>query len=660
MRTADACAALTAAVLLVRAPGSHALDPARPPEEYITRTWGVGEGLPQNSVTAAVQTRDGYVWLGTYSGLVRFDGVSFRILNRWNTPELKNDRITRLYEDPEGALWIGTYGGGVFRLHGGAWQNYSSLEGLSNDFVTSIVQDRGGATWVGTEGAGLARVQPGGRISTLTAADGLSSDDITALVEDGSGTLWIGTARGLNRLKDGRFRAYDRTTDLGSAPLRTLFRNAAGVLHVGTREGLIKFYDHSPLPLYLNEEGIEPDVLCIHEDAAGVLWIGTAGNGLIRYKDTEVTTYTTSEGLPDNHVFGIVEDGRGDFYMSSYVGVFRIPGAQMEAVRTGTERRFMPALYDDAEGFRNRQCTFDGEPSACEGEGGCLCFTTIEGVAVLYPEDLDREGEPPRAIIEDMTADNLPVAGEGADLSRSPHVLQFRFTALDFQAPEKVRFEYRLRGYEDNWNSLSFGNPRTAYYFNLKPGDYAFMVRAAGNEGVWAEEPASFEFRILRPLYRRPEFYALLVALLGAGAAGLAVRRRRKPAAPEKYSTSALADEKVDEVLPKLRRLMDEEKVYLDADLNLQELARKTGIHYNYLSRIINEKFGLSYNDYVNGYRIEEAKRMLGDPENDGRTILDIAYDTGFYSKSVFNTAFKKITGMTPSQYRKARKKGDS
>jgi AraC-like DNA-binding protein len=98
---------------------------------------------------------------------------------------------------------------------------------------------------------------------------------------------------------------------------------------------------------------------------------------------------------------------------------------------------------------------------------------------------------------------------------------------------------------------------------------------------------------------------------------------------------------------------MEKDRVFLDAELNLQQLARKVGIHYNYLSRIINEKFGLSYNDYINGYRIEEAKRMLADPGQAARTILDIAYDTGFYSKSVFNTAFKKVTGMTPSQYRK-------
>jgi ligand-binding sensor domain-containing protein/AraC-like DNA-binding protein len=897
-------------IILVGPPAAHALHPDRAPGEYITRVWGVGEGLPQNSVTAIVQTTDGYIWLGTYSGLARFDGVAFRIFNRWNTPGLKNDRITSLHEGADGALWVGTLGGGLSVLRDDAWRTFTSGEGLSSDFVTCILsdgrdavwagtedglnritgdriaafstwhglagnsitslafgsggrlligaldgglsvlentesedfkpqegvsartvntlvadsggriwvgafnglyvmdggevtrysresglsgnsvsalardrngdiwiglaagglgllrggeimslsefgdfpddpvhtvfEDRDGSIWVGTdtrglvqikdpavemittrngltgdeiqavledshgdllvgtEGRGLCRVRdgrvagvmntatglPGNRIRCLyedrsgdlwvgtrggglarlrdgtttvfTTTDGLSSDDITALLEDRSGTLWIGTARGLNRLKSGGIRAYNRTTDLGSSHIRTLFENERGVLHVGTREGLIKFYDRSPLPLYLNEEGIEPDVLCIHEDADGVLWIGTSGNGLIRYRETEVTTYTTSEGLLDNHIFSIVEDARGSLYMSSYVGVFRIPRSQFEAVLTGAARRFTPALYDEAEGLRNRQCSFEGEPSACAGRGGLIYYPTIEGVAVLDPGKLEAGGAPPPAIIEGMTADNIPVGAGDRDLRQSPHVVQFHFTALDFLAPEKVRFEYRLDGFDRGWNSLSFKSPRTAYYFNLEPGDYVFMVRAAGNEGVWGEDEALLEFRIIKPFYKRPHLYVLVVAVLAAGGAGLAARRRKKQTRPEKYSTSALADEKVEEVLPKLERLMDEEKVYLDAELNLQGLARRAGIHYNYLSRIINEKFGLSYNDYVNKYRIEEARRMLADPEHAEKTILDIAYDTGFYSKSVFNTAFKKLTGMTPSQWRKRSKKEDS
>ena len=882
-------------------PPAHALDPALDPAGYIIESWGLGEGLPQNSVTAVIQTRDGYIWLGTHSGLVRFDGQDFSIFNRWNTPELRSDRITALHEDEEGSLWVGTYGGGLHMLRGGAWRAYTEHEGLSNDFVTSmgggahglwvgtedglnriaggdvtsfgtwhglsgnsitsiargadgrlivgtldggvsllenpdsgdfkphdridaravtalqvdgagrlyvgtlrglhvvsngdarrysredglpgnavsalmasengdvyiglaagglcllregevidlteragfpddpvhaVYEDRDGSVWAGCETSGLVRikapivdmittrngltgdeiravlegasgnlwigtaegglcmVQEGrvvrvldradglpsssilclledrsgtlwigtegclgalrsGTIRTFKAGDGLSSNEVTALLEDRSGTLWIGTSRGLNRLRDGVIRAYDRTTGLGTACIRTLLESEHGVLHVGTREGLIKFYDHTPLPLCINEEGIEPDVLCIHEDAAGVLYIGTFGNGLVRYEENEVTVYTNREGLVDNHVFSIAEDTAGDFWLTSYVGVSRIRRNDLEAVRTGAVSRLTPALYDEAEGLGNRQCTYEGEPSSSWGRDGRLYCPTVEGTAVIDPVELCGAGTPPQAIIERMMADDVPVLEGDSDLPGSPHVVQISFTALDFLAPGKVRFEYKLEGFDEDWSRLGPGSPRTAYYFNLDPGEYVFRVRAAGNQGIWDETGASFGFRIMKPLYKQPVLYVAILGAVAAGAAAYAVNRRKRRPRPEKYSTSALPDEKVEEVLPKLKRLMEEEKVFLDAELNLQRLAGKVGIHYNYLSRIINEKFGVSYNDYVNGYRIEEAKQMLVDPGHAEKTILDIAYDTGFYSKSVFNTAFKKLTGMTPSRYRK-------
>jgi AraC-like DNA-binding protein len=112
----------------------------------------------------------------------------------------------------------------------------------------------------------------------------------------------------------------------------------------------------------------------------------------------------------------------------------------------------------------------------------------------------------------------------------------------------------------------------------------------------------------------------------------------------------------MDEVTPRLLRHMEEDKLYLDPGLTLKKLAHELRIHPNHLSRIINERFSLSYNDFVNRYRIAEAQKMLSDPQNKEMNILGIVYETGFYSKSVFNTAFKKFTGKTPSEYRKIRK----
>jgi AraC-like DNA-binding protein len=145
----------------------------------------------------------------------------------------------------------------------------------------------------------------------------------------------------------------------------------------------------------------------------------------------------------------------------------------------------------------------------------------------------------------------------------------------------------------------------------------------------------------------------LIPAAAAAGALWFRRKKRETEQVKPKYKTSALLPETVEQVLPRLMKLMEEEKVFLNADLTLKSLAAGLNVHYNYLSQIINEQMKQSFNDFINSYRIKEAGKKLLDPAEKHKTVLDIAYETGFYSKSVFNTAFKKFTGMTPSAFRK-------
>ena len=120
-----------------------------------------------------------------------------------------------------------------------------------------------------------------------------------------------------------------------------------------------------------------------------------------------------------------------------------------------------------------------------------------------------------------------------------------------------------------------------------------------------------------------------------------------------KYRTSSISGERMERALAGLETLMEDERVYLDPDLTLKKLARRLNIHSNHLSRIINEQHGMSFNTYINRRRIAEAQKRLADPELRDKSILDIMYEVGFYSKSTFNTAFRKFTGTSPSTYRK-------
>ena len=162
---------------------------------YQQLNWQERDGLPQNTVLAVATTRDGYLWVGTYEGAARFDGVRFTLFNPSNTTGIGNSVVTSLLETRDGDLWLGTYGGGVSRLSGGQFTQYAMRDGLTSDFVWCLFEDHAATLWIGTDNGGVNAFS-GGRFTRYTAADGLPSNLVRAVVDDGNGGVLVGTNRG--------------------------------------------------------------------------------------------------------------------------------------------------------------------------------------------------------------------------------------------------------------------------------------------------------------------------------------------------------------------------------------------------------------------------------------------------------------------------------
>jgi len=237
--------------------------------------------------------------------------------------------------------------------------------------------------------------------------------------------------------------------------------------------------------------------------------------------------------------------------------------------------------------------------------------------------------------------------------------IRIRFTAFDYSAPDNIYFRYLLTGFDTTFIPLFPGQERIARFQDLSSGEYQLNLQAANRFGEWSKITDSVELHIKRPFYTTFYFYLILVSVVTVILISLIFIRNRQSIKrrSKKYKTVLIPVHTVEASVKKLSQLMEIEKIYLDPDLTLSELARRLHIHANQLSRIINERFGQNFNDYINKYRIREAQRKLSDPLNRDKNILEILYETGFYSKSVFNTAFKKITGQTPSAYRRSRTK---
>ncbi|MEO6325582.1 MAG: two-component regulator propeller domain-containing protein, partial [Thermoanaerobaculia bacterium] len=298
-----------------------ALDPSTAITQFGHDIWQSEQGLPQNTIYAVAQTRDGYLWLATAEGLARFDGVSFTVFSKQNTPAIRNNVISALLQTKDGALWIGMDGGGLARLRDGVFQPFGLQDGLSSLRISTLCEDGAGTLWAGTFEAGLNRLEKGGFVA-LGMKQGLSDDRIRAIADDGKGTLWIGTdGGGLNRLTDGRLTPFSTAQGLSSNQVRALAFDRQGHLWVGTFGGGLNEIVDGRVRILTTANGLASNaVWALREDRDGSLWIGTYGGGLNRLNGTRLETFGAKEGLSNEYVWSILEDREGSLWIGTLAG----------------------------------------------------------------------------------------------------------------------------------------------------------------------------------------------------------------------------------------------------------------------------------------------------------------------------------------------------
>ena len=315
-------------VLLVLAalclPALPAIAADKPLTAYNREVWTTRQGLPHNQVNAIAQSKDGYLWLGTWEGLVRYNGLEFHTFERANTPALHDNGIRSVRTAADGSIVVGTSRGGVSILSAGTWRHLGMREGLAQDEIMDALIDRKGRLWVATESAGVSMVAEG-RVTQLNVRTGLPSNIAYGLLEDRDGSLWVATAGGLAHVVDGRVQAPGDMQGLPRAPAFHAIQLRNGDLVVGTERGAFRgragrFQALSPaLPV----DGVPS----LAEDALGNLWIGTVNNGLLRLAGKRVDAFSAEHGLPNNRVASLQVDAEGSVWAGTNSGLLRLSDA---------------------------------------------------------------------------------------------------------------------------------------------------------------------------------------------------------------------------------------------------------------------------------------------------------------------------------------------
>ena len=510
-------------------------------------------GLPGHRITALYQDQDRNVWVGTDAGLGRVAGG--KVTRAGASDPFLGSMILSVYEDREGSIWIGTELSGMGILRDQKFTTYASKEDVGDDLVRCVFEDSRGTVWMGTNENGLVRFDHGkfssittadglssnvilalaqtpdgtllagtpdgldrirhGAISNLTSADGLADDFVRSILSDAEGSLWIGTRRGLSHYQNGHFTTYTQVDGLGSDLVGSLLEDGQGGLWIGTLHGLTRL-EHGKLRNYTTADGLSGDVItALYRDSDGILWIGTEGGGLSEFRDGRFMPVPASLRLPQV-IYGIAEDRTQNLWFSSDSGIFRAGRKELDAFVRGQKVVVPVVSYGASDGLRIGESSGGGHPAAWRAHDGSLWFATLKGVAILR-SDAKLNRLPPPVVIESVSIDDQVLDPAKVDDIPPGHSrFAFEYAGLSFVAPQKVRFRYKLEGFDRNW--VDAGTRRVAYYTNLRPGAYRFRVLARNNDGFWNEGGSALVFRLEPHFYQTYWFVAFLVlavAMLG-------------------------------------------------------------------------------------------------------------------------------------------------
>ncbi len=282
--------------------------------DYRFDTWRTDDGLPQGTVTSIVQTRDGYLWLGTQNGLVRFDGIDFKTFNEDNTPAIRNNRIVQLFVDHEGTLWIGTEQGGLLRLQDGRFSSYEMPgKGTAFNYARTFSDDADGNLWIVTCEWQLLRFQKGK--FEVVSANWISEGVPAALAHDRLGQIWAITERELLSFENGKLKTVWSEANLGNFNIE-LGASRNGGVWVAANNRLRRYDAGNWVADFGAFAWTNSPIYDLYEDSRNRVWVATMGSGLFCYSsDGTLLHLTTKDGLPSDFVRCVIEDTEGNMWV---------------------------------------------------------------------------------------------------------------------------------------------------------------------------------------------------------------------------------------------------------------------------------------------------------------------------------------------------------
>jgi signal transduction histidine kinase/ligand-binding sensor domain-containing protein len=480
------------------------------------------------------------LWIGTdHDGVYRVhDGIAEHF---GSSEGLSGNYISFVYEDREGNVWI-TTDGGIDMFRDAKVVSYSRREGLSETQIKSVLALQDGSLWIGN-GNVIDILDKNGRHSVLPA-EGRFDQGVTSLFQDRKGALWVARGTDLFAYDHRRFLQYKRSdaSNVDKREIAAITQDAVGNIWVLTSSHvLFQVQGNSVVPILKvsNDNRILASIAPDHE---GGLWISSGNDVLTYYKNGSTRTismnkpdssFSISEvsvdaddallvatnqglfhwdgkswhilaarnGLPGDVVISVLRDNDNAVWVRCKKGLVRISEREFDKWRRQNDDKPVMEVFDRLDGARPEGSKYSTQPSATKTPDGRLWFVASSVVQMIDPRRTFRNPIPPPVHIESLVADHKEYGfSDNVRLPALSRDIEIDYTALSFVVPQRVRFRYKLEGRDTEWQDG--GTRRSAFYTNLRPQTYKFLVMACNNSGLWNEEGASLAFTIAPAWYQ--------------------------------------------------------------------------------------------------------------------------------------------------------------
>lgn len=653
------------------------------------------------------------IWIGTEIGGINLLTPQCLETQVWEynyrkEASLSPNPVTGICEDQEGNLWVGTIEGGLNKKNKDSDEfihftfDRTKATSISTNSINGILIDSDNHLWAYTWGTGIneldLNIPNNQRFIRHIREDslGLEGDFLSCACEDSlNNGIWFGTTRGLHfyNKADKHFTRvlFDRS-DNEFEGNSSLLIDRNNRLWWGTSEGVFIMNLHS-FGLshtqfdytYLKHKLDDPTsmklekISCITEDKEGNIWLGSNGHGLYQAIEEspdkfKFKNYTRRDGLSNNYILGIVEDAYNQLWMTTNYGLSRLD-----------RNTLFFTNFTKEDGLPNNH--FFGNAYYYSEPNDLLYFGTINGLVTINPQVDLNETSKAKAVISSISisgnAAYPPMDGNTSRIKNAPnsirmhekdHGLAIEFSTLNYGNSNRVKYEYRLKGYENQWTPTLFGE-HSAKYNAIPAGDYIFQIRATNEKGHWGEDITEIKIHITPHFYKTVWFYVLLTLIVCVSVyyfhhrktrlyrqqkkklekevelrtQELVLQNRKMEAMAKHIDELEIAQTSKDsQFMEKAFRFMQQN--YADSNYNLERFIKDMG----YSKTLVNEKLqsltGQSIGAFMKSYRLNTAKKMLQESPN--ISISEVAYAVGFNDPKYFTKCFKEQFGILPSETR--------